>query len=71
MNGCRERKWDAHSANARKQEPAPLLLFEHHGAFFVKENRAFELSEIIGLARRNLYLLNDIFALIVEHVAFG
>ena len=50
---------------------AILLFFQHHSAFFIREDRALELSELAGFSGGNLDLLHDVFALVVKHVAFG
>jgi hypothetical protein len=48
-----------------------LLLFEDGGVLFVGENSVLELAEGGGFGGRNLDLTDDVFALVMEKIAFG
>ena len=48
-----------------------LLLFEDGGVLFIGEDDGFQVAEVGGSGGRNLNLADDVFALVVEEVAFG
>jgi hypothetical protein len=47
-----------------------LLLLEDGGVLFVGENDRLKMAEFGGFGGRNLHLADDVFALVVEKIAF-
>ena len=68
----KEGAWMGHGSGFRLESARRvLLLFEDGGVLFVGKNGGLKTAEVGGFGGRNLDLTDDVFALVVEEIAFG